>query len=61
MLVGLYRQNPGAFQGENMNRLRSGAVLTLPTNEQLKSVTPAEAPAVSAAPAAPAQPDQNQG
>lgn len=43
MLVGLYRQNPGAFQGENMNRLRSGAVLTLPTNEQLKSVTPAEA------------------
>lgn len=43
MLVGLYRQNPQAFQGENINRLRSGAVLTLPSAESLKSVTPSEA------------------
>ncbi len=43
MLVGLYRHNPGAFQGDNMNRLRSGAVLTLPSESQLKSVSPAEA------------------
>lgn len=43
MLVGLYRQNPGAFQGNNMNRLRSGAVLTLPSNEQVKAVSPNEA------------------
>ncbi|WP_320366785.1 FimV/HubP family polar landmark protein [Aquabacterium sp.] len=43
MLVGLYRQNPGAFQGDNMNRLRSGAVLTLPSEQQLKAVSPSEA------------------
>lgn len=43
MLVGLYRQNPNAFQGDNMNRLRSGAVLTLPSNERLKAVSPSEA------------------
>ena len=43
MLVGLYRQNPNAFQGDNMNRLRSGAVLTLPSDERLKSVSPSEA------------------
>jgi pilus assembly protein FimV len=43
MLVGLYRQNPNAFQGQNMNRLRSGAVLTLPSSEQAKAVSPTEA------------------
>ena len=43
MLVGLYRQNPGAFQGDNMNRLRSGAVLTLPSEQQLNAVSPSEA------------------
>jgi pilus assembly protein FimV len=43
MLVGLYRHNPQAFQGENMNRLKSGVVLNMPTAEQAKSVTTAEA------------------
>lgn len=43
MLVGLYRQNPSAFQGDNMNRLRSGAVLTLPSSDQAKAVSPSEA------------------
>lgn len=43
MLVGLYRNNPQAFQGENMNRLKSGVVLNIPTNEQAKSVSTPEA------------------
>ena len=43
MLVGMYRQNPMAFQGDNMNRLRSGAVLTLPSPDKVKSISPAEA------------------
>ena len=30
MLVALYRANPDAFSGENMNRLRSGRILALP-------------------------------
>ena len=30
MLVALYRANPDAFAGENMNRLRSGRILALP-------------------------------
>ena len=43
MLVGLYRNNPQAFQGDNMNRLKSGVVLNMPTAEQAKAVTPTEA------------------
>ena len=43
MLVGLYRNNPQAFQGDNMNRLKSGVVLNMPTAEQAKAATPAEA------------------
>ena len=30
MLVALLRQNPNAFDGNNMNRLRAGAILTIP-------------------------------
>jgi pilus assembly protein FimV len=43
MLVGLYRNNPQAFQGDNMNRLKSGVVLNMPTAEQAKAATTAEA------------------
>ncbi|HJV59420.1 MAG TPA: FimV/HubP family polar landmark protein, partial [Albitalea sp.] len=43
MLVSLYRGNPQAFIENNMNRLRSGAVLSVPSAEQAKSVTPGEA------------------
>lgn len=43
MLVSLYRQNPEAFQGNNMNRLKSGVVLNIPTAEQARQVTPQEA------------------
>ncbi|WP_367394573.1 FimV/HubP family polar landmark protein [Cupriavidus sp. Agwp_2] len=43
MLVALYRNNPNAFIGGNMNRLRSGAVLQVPTQQQAQSVTRKEA------------------
>ena len=43
MLVGLYRNNPQAFLGNNMNRLKSGVVLNVPTAEQAKSVSTEEA------------------
>jgi pilus assembly protein FimV len=43
MLVGLYQGNAQAFIGNNMNRLRSGAVLTVPSPQQLGSVDAREA------------------
>jgi pilus assembly protein FimV len=43
MLIGLYRNNPNAFAGNNMNRLKSGAVLNVPEVDQLKSVSNDEA------------------
>ncbi|WP_143742526.1 FimV/HubP family polar landmark protein, partial [Roseateles chitinivorans] len=43
MLVGLYRSNPDAFIGQNMNRLKSGAVLSVPGSESVQSITPQEA------------------
>ncbi|MGL4603657.1 MAG: type IV pilus assembly protein FimV, partial [Iodobacter sp.] len=42
MLVGLYRQNPGAFDG-NMNRLRRGRILNIPAKEALQAIAPKEA------------------
>ena len=43
MLVSLYRGNPQAFIENNMNRLRSGVVLSVPSADAAKSVAPAEA------------------
>ena len=43
MLVGLYQGNTQAFIGNNMNRLRSGAVLNVPSSEKLSSVDLKEA------------------
>jgi pilus assembly protein FimV len=43
MLVSLFRANPQAFVGDNMNRLKSGAVLTVPSAEAVRKVTPGEA------------------
>lgn len=40
MLVALLRANPAAFVGNNVNRVKAGAVLTLPTSEQA-AATPA--------------------
>ncbi len=43
MLVSLFRANPQAFMGENMNRLKSGAVLSMPSAAEASSVGEAEA------------------
>lgn len=43
MLVALYQANPQAFIGENMNRLRSGAVLSVPSAEAAQAVSANEA------------------
>ncbi len=43
MLVALFRSNESVFDGKNMNRLRSGQILTIPSSDQAASVTPSEA------------------
>jgi pilus assembly protein FimV len=43
MLVALFRSNESAFDGRNMNRLRSGQILTIPQGDQAASVKPGEA------------------
>ncbi len=43
MLVSLFRGNPDAFVGDNMNRLKAGAVLAVPSSESVKSITPSAA------------------
>ena len=43
MLVALFRNNPNAFIGDNMNRLKAGAVLNVPSSEQANAVTTADA------------------
>jgi len=42
MLVALYRANADQFDGRNMNRIRAGKVLHLPTQEEYASVTQQE-------------------
>ncbi len=43
MLVGLFRKNPAAFSGDNMNRLKSGAILNVPDRASVAAVPQAEA------------------
>jgi pilus assembly protein FimV len=43
MLTALYRENPAAFSGNNMNRLRAGQILRVPSADQTSRVTQAEA------------------
>lgn len=43
MLVALLRANPDAFVNDNLNRVRAGAVMTLPSKEDATSVSTAEA------------------
>ena len=42
MLVGLYRANPDAFISNNVNKLRAGAVLSVPTADEVRDVTPSD-------------------
>ena len=43
MLVALFRSNESAFDGKNMNRLRSGQILTIPPADEAAATTPVEA------------------
>lgn len=43
MLVALFRANPNAFMGENMNRLKAGVVLDVPRSDEAQQVAPGEA------------------
>jgi pilus assembly protein FimV len=43
MLVGLYHANPDAFSGKNMNRLRTGQILLVPTAEAAQGISKNEA------------------
>ena len=43
MLIGLFQRNPDAFVAENVNRLKAGAILTVPEQSAVESVSPAEA------------------
>ena len=43
MLVSIYRANPQAFVGDNMNRLKAGQILNIPDAETARSTTAGEA------------------
>ncbi|MBR0566219.1 hypothetical protein J5J83_08835 [Azoarcus sp. L1K30] len=43
MLIALFRANPSAFEGENINRLRAGAILSMPSEAAVMANSPAEA------------------
>ena len=43
MLLSLYRNNPSAFIGGNINRLKAGAVLKIPSGPQVREVSAATA------------------
>jgi pilus assembly protein FimV len=42
LMVSIYRGNSGAFEGD-MNRLKAGSVLRIPSGEEIAAVSPAEA------------------
>lgn len=43
MLVALYQANPDAFVGNNMNRLKAGQILTVPSTDAARSIGKSEA------------------
>ena len=43
MLVTLFKSNPEAFDGDNMNRLRSGAIMKIPSAADVEGTTTSEA------------------
>ena len=43
MLVALFRNNENAFDGKNMNRLRSGQIISIPAPDQAAAIPAAEA------------------
>jgi pilus assembly protein FimV len=43
MLAALFRGNQSAFEGDNMNRLRAGSIVTIPTAQEAQTMPAAEA------------------
>jgi len=43
MLVAMLRANPDAFIGDNINRVKAGAIVTLPTEEQVNATSAEQA------------------
>ncbi len=43
MLVALYRENKGAFISRNMNRLKTGMILKVPTQNEVAAISPQSA------------------
>jgi pilus assembly protein FimV len=43
MLVALLHTNPAAFTGDNVNRIKAGALINIPSAEQVAAVSPTEA------------------
>ena len=43
MLVAMLRSNPNAFVGDNINRIKAGSVINIPTAEQASATTAGEA------------------
>lgn len=52
MLVALYQANPEAFVGQNMNRLKAGQILAVPSAETARSISRSEARGIIVAQAA---------
>lgn len=52
MLVALYQANPDAFAGRNMNRLKSGQILSVPSADTARAVNRGEARGIVVAQAA---------
>lgn len=43
MMLALQRKNPAAFEGNNVNRLKAGVVLDIPSLEEIRALTPKQA------------------
>ncbi len=43
MLVALLHTNPAAFTGDNVNRIKAGALINIPSAEQVATISPTEA------------------
>lgn len=43
MLIALFRENPDAFEGNNINRLRTGSIVTVPSDARVREVDPVQA------------------
>ncbi|NMG74817.1 FimV/HubP family polar landmark protein [Aromatoleum diolicum] len=43
MLIALFRENPTAFDGQNINRLRAGAIVAVPDEIAVRAIDPVQA------------------